>query len=95
MTASGLSRRGLIGSAGAGAAIALAGAGAMAATGRAQAEADAEPRWHTVSFHGDRQAGITTAAQDRLHFAAFDLLASATRDDLEKKCGTGRPRPPG
>ena len=82
MTASGLSRRGLIASAGAGAAVALAGAGAMAATGRAQAAADAEPLLHTVPFHGDRQAGITTAAQDRLHFAAFDLLASATRDDL-------------
>lgn len=79
---SGLSRRGLIASAGAGAAVALAGAGAMAATGRAQAAADAEPRLHVVPFHGDRQAGITTAAQDRLHFAAFDLLASATRDDL-------------
>ncbi|MBC7591808.1 MAG: Dyp-type peroxidase, partial [Salinibacterium sp.] len=28
------------------------------------------------------QAGITTPAQDRLHFAAFDLSASATRADL-------------
>ncbi len=82
MAESGLSRRGLIASAGAGAAVALAGAGAMAATGRAQAAADAEPHWHTVDFHGERQAGITTAAQDRLHFAAFDLVASATRDDL-------------
>ncbi len=77
---SGLSRRGLIGSAGAGAAVALAGAGAMAATGRT--EATAGPAWSTVAFHGARQAGITTAAQDRLHFAAFDVLPSATRADL-------------
>ena len=76
----GLSRRGLIGSAGAGAAIALAGAGAMAATGRA--EQAAGPTWSTVAFHGQKQAGITTAAQDRLHFAAFDVLPSATREDL-------------
>lgn len=82
MTASGLSRRGLIASAGAGAAVALAGAGAMAATGRAQASAAQADAWHTVPFYGATQAGITTAAQDRLHFAAFDLLASATREDL-------------
>lgn len=76
----GLSRRGLIGSAGAGAAVALTGAGAMAATGRA--ETTETPAWSTVAFHGERQAGITTAAQDRLHFAAFDVLPSATREDL-------------
>lgn len=52
----------------------------MAATGRAEtAEA---PAWSTVAFHGEKQAGITTAAQDRLHFAAFDVLPSATRQDL-------------
>ena len=75
-----LSRRGLLGSAGAGAAVALAGAGAMAANGRTLAASG--PAWSTVDFHGTRQAGITTAAQDRLHFAAFDVLPSATRDDL-------------
>ena len=77
---SGISRRGLIGSAAAGGVLAVAGAAAMAATGRADPAAD--PDWHTVAFHGERQAGITTPAQDRLHFAAFDLLASATREDL-------------
>jgi deferrochelatase/peroxidase EfeB len=76
--ASGLSRRGLIGSAAAGGALALAGAGAMAAS----ASPSTGPAWHTVPFHGERQAGITTAAQDRLHFATFDLVPSATRDDL-------------
>ncbi|MCC6497427.1 MAG: deferrochelatase/peroxidase EfeB [Propionibacteriaceae bacterium] len=76
----GLSRRGLIGSAGAGAAVAITGAGAMAATNRA--ETSEAPAWSTVAFHGEKQAGITTAAQDRLHFAAFDVLPSATREDL-------------
>ncbi|MGH3672821.1 MAG: Dyp-type peroxidase domain-containing protein, partial [Pseudonocardiaceae bacterium] len=36
----------------------------------------------TVPFHGVHQAGIVTPAQDRLHFAAFDLAPAATRDDL-------------
>ncbi|MBI5028552.1 MAG: deferrochelatase/peroxidase EfeB [Actinobacteria bacterium] len=76
----GLSRRGLIGSAAAGGALAIAGAGAMAAS--APAAAASAPQWSTVPFHGAHQAGITTAAQDRLHFAAFDLLPSATRDDV-------------
>ena len=76
----GLSRRGLIGSAGAGAAVAIAGAATMAAAGRSQASAG--PAWSTVAFHGAKQAGITTAAQDRLHFAAFDVLPSATREDV-------------
>lgn len=52
----------------------------MAAAGRA--EHAAGPAWNTVAFHGQKQAGITTAAQDRLHFAAFDVLPSATREDL-------------
>jgi len=33
-----------------------------------------------VPFHGPHQAGIATAVQDRLHFAAFDV----TTDDREK-----------
>ena len=36
-----------------------------------------------VDFHGEHQAGITTPAQDRLHFATFDLT-STKRDDLIK-----------
>jgi deferrochelatase/peroxidase EfeB len=35
-----------------------------------------------VPFHGRHQAGITTAVQDRLHFASFDLLPGTTRADL-------------
>jgi deferrochelatase/peroxidase EfeB len=78
---SGISRRGLIGSAGLGAAAALGTAGAMAADGRAS-RSSTTPAWHTVPYFGIRQAGIVTAAQDRMHFAAFDLNPSATRADL-------------
>jgi deferrochelatase/peroxidase EfeB len=77
----GLSRRGLLGLAGAGAAgLALGGAGGaavVAATGSQRAAA-------TYPFFGEHQAGITTPAQDRLHFAAFDVAAGATADDLRE-----------
>jgi deferrochelatase/peroxidase EfeB len=33
-----------------------------------------------VPFHGDRQAGIATPAQDRLHFASFDLTITSAAD---------------
>lgn len=33
-------------------------------------------------FYGTHQAGITTPVQDHLHFAAFDMMARTTRDDL-------------
>jgi deferrochelatase/peroxidase EfeB len=35
----------------------------------------------TYPFHGRHQAGITTPAQDRLHFAAFDVTTDS-RDEL-------------
>lgn len=35
-----------------------------------------------MPFFGTHQAGIATAAQDRLHFAAFDLSPTAGRGDL-------------
>src|SRR3954469_25074294 len=35
-----------------------------------------------VPFYGTHQAGIATPVQDRLHFAAFDLLDGTTRADL-------------
>ena len=73
-----VSRRGLIGAAGAGAAAAVAAAGAMAASRTEPAAAT----FRTVPFFGSHQAGITTAAQDRMHFAAFDVNPSATRADL-------------
>lgn len=78
----GLSRRGLIGAVGAGAAVAVGGAGAMFAAGQAETASSSATPWTTVEFRGDKQAGITTAAQDRMHFAAFDMDATATRADL-------------
>ena len=35
-----------------------------------------------VPFYGAHQAGIATPVQDRLHFAAFDLLPDTRRQDL-------------
>ena len=46
-------------------------------------------------FYGAHQAGITTPAQDRLHFAAFDMASGATRADLMSLlCGLDRRRRP-
>jgi deferrochelatase/peroxidase EfeB len=78
-----LSRRGLLGLAGAGAAgLALGGTAGVAATAAVLgASAAAHPGTH-YPFYGTHQAGIVTPAQDRLHFAAFDMSPSATRSDL-------------
>jgi deferrochelatase/peroxidase EfeB len=69
--------------------LSLAGAGGVgAAAGLAagifgkDAAGPAEvPPVDTVPFHGERQAGITTPAQDRLHMAAFDVITE-DRDEL-------------
>jgi deferrochelatase/peroxidase EfeB len=67
-----LSRRRLLTSAGVGAAgLGIGGAGFL--VGQETAEANAEGTG-TVEFYGEHQAGIDTPAQDRLHFAAFDLI---------------------
>ncbi|KQO03176.1 MULTISPECIES: iron uptake transporter deferrochelatase/peroxidase subunit [unclassified Arthrobacter] len=61
---------------------AAAGVGAGVAAGRATPEATASPPDPDVlsyPFHGEHQAGITTPAQDRLHFAAFDV------DDISRE----------
>jgi deferrochelatase/peroxidase EfeB len=68
--ATGTSRRaalGLLGSA-----VAAGAAGVTWAVRTGDAEAAATPGT-AVPFHGDHQAGIATAVQDRLHMAAFDL----------------------
>ncbi len=70
-----LTRRGLLG-AGAGAAVGI-GASRLLDSGD---EASAGTGTGRVPFHGDHQAGIVTPAQDRLHFAAFDLIT----DDREE-----------
>jgi deferrochelatase/peroxidase EfeB len=68
-----ISRRRLLASAGAGAAtVGLGGGGLL--VGHRLAEADGGGTG-SVPFYGEHQAGIGTAAQDHLHFAAFDLLS--------------------
>ncbi len=80
----GLSRRGLFGlAAGVGAAGLVIGGGAGAAAGAAATRGqrqDAETS--TYDFFGTHQAGITTRVQDHMHFAAFDMVDRADRDDL-------------
>jgi deferrochelatase/peroxidase EfeB len=79
-----LSRRGLLGLAGAGAAgLAIGGTGGavIASNVAAQGTSGAAARY---PFFGEHQSGITTAAQDRLHFAAFDMASDATADDLRE-----------
>jgi len=68
-----MQRRKVIGLAGAGVVgAATAGAVAWRATGgQAEPPASAPDR---ISFYGERQAGIITPAQDRLHFVAFDVI---------------------
>jgi deferrochelatase/peroxidase EfeB len=67
-----LTRRRLLASAGVGAAgIGLGGAaGYLVGT----ENAEASDGTGSVPFYGEHQAGIATPAQDRLHFAAFDLV---------------------
>ncbi|HEY9293837.1 MAG TPA: iron uptake transporter deferrochelatase/peroxidase subunit [Microlunatus sp.] len=70
---SGIGRRGIL-AAGAGIAgvgIGMAGGTAIAATRDNEPESRTDRR--TYPFHGEHQAGIVTPAQDRLHFAAFDV----------------------
>jgi deferrochelatase/peroxidase EfeB len=68
-----MQRRKVIGLAGAGVVgAATAGAVAWRATG-GEAE-PAAPAPDRISFYGERQAGIVTPAQDRLHFVAFDVI---------------------
>jgi deferrochelatase/peroxidase EfeB len=74
----GVSRRGLLGAAGAG----LAGLAAGAAGGFALGSADTAPApqgsgTRTYPFYGAHQAGILTPVQDRLHFAAFDVITNS------------------
>ncbi|WP_102510759.1 iron uptake transporter deferrochelatase/peroxidase subunit, partial [Sanguibacter massiliensis] len=79
----GISRRGLLGLAGAGlAAVGLGGVGGWAAHAASAAApaAGGEPPSGTHAFTGLHQAGITTPAQDRLHLAAFDVTTERRSD---------------
>ncbi|KOV89793.1 peroxidase [Nocardia sp. NRRL S-836] len=70
----------MLGYAGAGVALAGAGAaaGAFAVTAAPEVENVAAAQ---VPFHGDVQAGITTPAQDHMHFVALDVKTKS-RDEL-------------
>jgi deferrochelatase/peroxidase EfeB len=78
---SGLSRRKLFGAAGVTAAVVgAAGAGALA--GRASAAStEFGGLDKPIPFRGERQAGIITPQQDRMHFCAFDVTTDS-RDDV-------------
>lgn len=77
--APGLSRRGLFGVVGA-SVVAGAVVGGAGTAGVVAAQPDGPEAQYP--FYGEHQAGIVTPAQDRLHFASFDLVDRATRDDL-------------
>ena len=69
-----------------GAGVALAGVAAGAAGGYALSHesaptGSAAPAPKAYPFYGTHQAGIVTPAQDRLHFAAFDVT-TGSRDEL-------------
>lgn len=79
----GVSRRGMLGLAvGAGVAGLAVGAGGGVPTGIAVGRARAAAASGAHPFFGEHQAGITTPVQDHLHFAAFDMMAYTTRDDI-------------
>lgn len=84
MTPKGLSRRRFLGVGGA--TLGAAGVGAAAAAGMNRRDPDApaaaaSPAAARHPFFGAHQSGILTPAQDRLHFAAFDVTTTS-RDDL-------------
>lgn len=70
----GFSRRRLLGLAGAGAVGMGIGVGGAAAAERAVEVPDGDER--IVPFHGQHQAGIATAVQGHLHFAAYDVVTT-------------------
>jgi deferrochelatase/peroxidase EfeB len=81
--ARGLSRRGLFGLAGA--TVASAGIGSAAGVSIDRAVTAHVPVAQSYPFFGEHQAGIVTPAQDRLHFAAFDI-AGISRAGLQELC---------
>jgi deferrochelatase/peroxidase EfeB len=84
MSGRSISRRGLIGG-GAAAAVGVGaiGVGAYALTDDGSDKAGGDWSERTYPFRGTHQAGITTPAQDRLHFAAFDVTTSSREDLVE------------
>ncbi|MGW7329550.1 iron uptake transporter deferrochelatase/peroxidase subunit [Streptomyces sp. NPDC054840] len=78
------SRRAVLGWGGAGFALGAAAAGgAVTAFGSGPDMVSAAATGASVPFHGEHQAGIASAVQDRLHFAAFDVKTK-DREELIK-----------
>jgi deferrochelatase/peroxidase EfeB len=77
-----LTRRALLASAATGGVAAAAAGGFV--VGREGDSDEPSAADHTVAFHGSHQAGIATPAQDRLHFAAFDVEEGLRADDLRE-----------
>src|SRR4029077_6182658 len=77
-----LSRRRLLASAGAGGLTIAVGGGIAAGCGSDESTTSDQ----AVPFYGAHQAGIATPAQDRLHFAAFDVVtdSAAARRELRR-----------
>src|SRR4051794_714528 len=73
----GVSRRRLLGYAGAGAALGAAGFAGGVGAARAVESQDEQGGRDRHAFHGEHQAGIVTPAQERMHFAAFDVTATS------------------
>ena len=87
-----ITRRRLLARPGLGAAGIGIGAGGYL-LGQETAEASGEGTG-TVAFYGEHQAGIATPAQDRLHFAAFDLADEDPRGAARADARVDASRPP-
>jgi deferrochelatase/peroxidase EfeB len=77
---SAVSRRALLGAAGAGA-LAAGAAGGYAVAGTRDEPVRPDPDALPIAFEGRHQAGILTPAQDRLHFVVLDVTTE-DRDEL-------------
>lgn len=80
----GVTRRGLLGGLLAGGLGAAGGAGGGIAIDRAVARGADSGNLAEHAFAGAHQQGVTTAAQDRLHFAAFTIREGKSREDVAK-----------
>lgn len=78
-----MSRRRFLGAAGAGALAAGAGLGLSACGVDTPTAASAADAAGEFPFLGTNQAGIVTPAQDRLHFATFDLTTTSRAELVE------------
>lgn len=81
-TPRGLSRRGLLALSGGAGLVVGAAAGGVAGAFASRSTASSGPADLEYAYFGEHQAGIVTPAQDRMHFAAYDLRDDVTRDDL-------------